>query len=50
MVFSLDIKRVLISDNLDSGCKEIFEQNGIAVDVKTKLSKDELLSEIQVSD
>ena len=49
MVFSTDIKRVLISDNVDSCCKDVLEQNGITVDVKTKLTKDELLSEIQVS-
>ena len=49
MAFSLEIKRVLISDNLDNCCKEILEANGIAVDVKTKLTKEELIAEIPVS-
>lgn len=48
MAFSLEIKRVLISDNLDSCCKEILEANGVTVDVKTKLTKEELLAEISV--
>ena len=48
MALSLEIKRVLISDNLDKCCKDILEASGIAVDVKTKLTKEELLSEISV--
>ncbi|KAL9966512.1 hypothetical protein ACROYT_G024598 [Oculina patagonica] len=46
MAFSLDLKRVLISDSVDSCCKTILEANGIAVDLKTKLTKEELLAEI----
>ena len=49
MAFSLDLKRVLISDSVDSCCKTILETNGIVVDLKTKLTKDELLAEIPVS-
>jgi len=48
MAFSLDLKRVLISDSVDSCCKTILEANGIAVDLKTKLTKEELLAEIPV--
>lgn len=46
MAFSLDLKRVLISDSVDACCKTILEGNGIAVDLKTKLTKEELLAEI----
>lgn len=49
MAFSLDLKRVLISDSVDACCKTILEGNGIAVDLKTKLTKEELLAEIPVS-
>ena len=49
MAFTLDLKRVLISDSVDSCCKTILEANGIAVDLKTKLTKEELLAEIPVS-
>ena len=48
MAFSLDLKRVLISDSVDSCCKTILEANGIAVDLKSKLTKEELLVEIAV--
>lgn len=46
MAFSLDLKRVLISDNVDRCCQTILEANGIHVDLKTKLTKEELLAEI----
>ncbi|XP_031572739.1 D-3-phosphoglycerate dehydrogenase-like [Actinia tenebrosa] len=46
MAGSLDLKRVLLCDNVDSCCKDILEANGIAVDVKNKLTKEELLAEI----
>lgn len=49
MAFSLNLKRVLISDSVDSCCKTILETNGIVVDLKTKLTKEELLAEIPVS-
>ena len=49
MAFSLDLKRVLISDNVDRCCQTILEANGIHVDLKTKLTKEELLAEIPVS-
>ena len=48
MAFSLELKRVLISDSVDNCCKTILEANGIAVDLKTKLTKEQLLAEIQV--
>ena len=38
----LNIIRVLISDQTDPSCKAILEANGIKVDVKTGLSKEEL--------
>ena len=49
MAFQLKIQNVLISDNLDDCCKEIFSENGINVKVETKLTKEELLKEIPVS-
>lgn len=48
MAGSLDLKRVLLCDNVDSCCKDILEANNIAVDVKNKLTKEELLTEIKV--
>lgn len=44
----LDLKRVLLCDNVDTCCKDILQANGIAVDVKNKLPKEELLAEIKV--
>ena len=38
----LNISRVLISDPTDPSCRAILEENGISVDVKTGLSKEEL--------
>ncbi|XP_070566714.1 D-3-phosphoglycerate dehydrogenase-like [Ptychodera flava] len=43
---AFQLKRVLISDSLDPCCAKILEENGIAVDTKTKLSKEELVAEI----
>ncbi|XP_072179535.1 D-3-phosphoglycerate dehydrogenase-like [Diadema setosum] len=40
------LQRVLISDSVSPRCTEILKENGIAVDNKTKLSKEELLAEI----
>ena len=48
MAVSLDLKRVLLCDNVDPCCKEILERNGIAADVKSKLTKEELLATIPV--
>ena len=38
----LKISRILISDQTDPSCKSILEENGIQVEVKTGLSKEEL--------
>ena len=38
----LRISRVLISDQTDPSCRDILEKNGIHVDVKTGLSKEDL--------
>ena len=46
---ALKIEKVIITDKTDPKCKEILESGGIAVDVKLKLSKEELLKEIPVS-
>lgn len=48
MAFSLNLKRVLISDSVDNCCKTILEANGIAVDLKTKLTEEELLAAVPV--
>lgn len=45
----IELKRVLISDEVDPKCVQILKENGIAVDKNTKLSKEELIQEIPVS-
>lgn len=47
MAFTL--QRVLISDNVSPKCAEYLQSNGIAVDTKTKLTKEQLIAEIPVS-
>lgn len=42
------IKTVLISDAVDSSCVKLLEENGIKVDYKLKLSKEQLIAEIPV--
>jgi len=42
-----ELKRILISDEVDPKCIELFEKNGIQAVKKTKLSKEELIKEIQ---
>lgn len=49
MAFELKIEKVLISDNLDNCCSEILTNNGLQVKTVSKLTKEELLSEIPVS-
>lgn len=44
MAFTL--QKVLISDSVSPKCTEILQKNGITVDNKTKLSKEQLLAEI----
>lgn len=44
----IEIKKVLISDDIDAVCVEILRQAGVQVTLKTKMSKDELLKEIEV--
>jgi D-3-phosphoglycerate dehydrogenase len=39
--------KILISDNLSKQGVEILQKAGLAVDVKTKMSKDELLRDIK---
>jgi len=43
----LSIKRVLISDKVDSSCKDILEKNGISVDYKPGTTKEELMAIIK---
>ena len=45
---ALKLERVLITDKTDPSCEEILRHGGIAVDVRLKLPKDQLLQEIQV--
>ena len=47
---ALRLKNVLISDEVDQKCVDILCANGIAVEKNTKLSKDELIAEIPVSE
>ena len=42
-----ELKRILISDEVDQKCIDVFEKNGIKAVKKTKLTKDELIKEIQ---
>lgn len=46
---SVKLNSVLISDEVDQKCVTILQENGIKVVKNTKLSKEELLKEIPVS-
>lgn len=46
---ALSIEKVLISDSVDSSCRQILEAGGISVDYKTGLSKPELLAIVKVN-
>ena len=46
---ALKLAKVLISDSVDSSCREILESNGVPVDYKPGMSKEELLAVIKVS-
>lgn len=45
----MKLNSVLISDEVDQKCVTILQENGIKVVKNTKLSKEELLKEIPVS-
>lgn len=45
---SIKLNKVLISDAVDSSCRDILESAGISVDYKPGLSKVDLLSIIKV--
>lgn len=45
----ITLQKVLISDEVDPKCVEVLKANGIEVVKNTKLTKDELLTEIPVS-
>ena len=45
---TLSIKKVLISDKVDTSCQEVLAKNNIDVDYKPGLSKDELIEIIKV--
>jgi hypothetical protein len=49
MAAELDLKAVLISDEVDEQCIEILRRNGIEAIKQTKLSKDQLKAELPVS-
>lgn len=46
---SFNLSSVLISDEVDQKCVQILQDNGIKVLKNSKLSKEELLKEIPVS-
>lgn len=46
----IDIQTVLVSDAVDQACVKLLEENGIKVDCKYKLSKEQLIKEIPVYD
>lgn len=47
---AFELKKVLISDEVDAKCIEVLLSNGIHVDKKTKLTKEQLLNEIKEYD
>lgn len=46
---TLSIKKVLISDKVDTSCQDVLKQNNIHVDYKPGLSKEELIEIIKVA-
>ena len=46
----LNLQNVLITDEVDDKCVDILRSNDIEVVKNTKLSKEELIAEIPVSD
>uniref|UniRef100_A0A914WNM1 D-3-phosphoglycerate dehydrogenase n=1 Tax=Plectus sambesii TaxID=2011161 RepID=A0A914WNM1_9BILA len=46
----IQIKSVLISDEIDQECVDILENNGVVVTVKTNMAKDVLLKEVEKHD
>lgn len=44
----IDIQSVLVCDAVDPSCVELLKSNGISVDYKLKLPKDELVREAKV--
>jgi D-3-phosphoglycerate dehydrogenase / 2-oxoglutarate reductase len=46
----IDIKSVLVCDAVDQSCVELLKSNGILVDYKLKLPKNELIEEAKVSE
>lgn len=46
---SFNLSSVLISDEVDQKCVKVLQENGIKVLKNSKLSKEELLKEIPVS-
>lgn len=45
---ALQVNKVLISDSVDTSCREILETAGVSVDYKPGLSKEDLLQCIKV--
>ena len=45
---ALQLNKVLISDSVDKSCREILEGDGISVEYKPGIAKDELLTIIKV--
>ncbi|XP_071962311.1 D-3-phosphoglycerate dehydrogenase-like [Antedon mediterranea] len=46
MKMALSLKKVLISDAMSPLCAEVLQANGIVVETKTKLTKEELIGQI----
>lgn len=45
---SIKLRSVLISDPVDSSCADLLTSHGVPVTTKYKLTKDELIKELQV--
>ena len=49
MALALQIEKVLVLDGVDASCTQLLESNGIKVDIRAKLSKEELVTSLGVS-
>jgi hypothetical protein len=47
-IMVVELKRVLISDALDSSCQTILTEGGLAVDYRPGISKEDLLACVNV--
>ena len=46
---AIQLERVLISDSMDESCRAILEEDGVTVDYRPGLGKEELLACVKVA-